>query len=103
MAAEASEAAAAQGKFWEMHDHLMQEGVHLDRKSLDRYASSIGMDGALFKASLDDEIYRQRVREQINGALQSHLRASPGFYVNGRVCDVSGGMHMLVDRVKSLL
>jgi len=103
MAAEASEAAAAQGKFWEMHDHLMQEGVHLDRSSLDRYAETIGLDMGLFKASLDDEIYRQRVREQIAGAVLSHLRASPGFYVNGRVCDVSGGMHLLDDRVKSLL
>jgi protein-disulfide isomerase len=103
MAAEAAEAAAAQGKFWEMHDHLMQEGVHLDRKALDSYANTIGLDVALFKASLDDEIYRQRVREQIDGALLSHLRASPGFYVNGRLCDVSGGMHTLADRVKSLL
>jgi len=103
MAAEASEAAAAQGKFWEMHDHLMQEGVHLDRASLDRYAEAIGVDMGQFKSSLDDGIYRQRVREQMAGAVQSHLRASPGFYVNGRVLDVSGGLHLLADHVRSLV
>jgi protein-disulfide isomerase len=58
---------------------------------------------ALFRASLDDEIYRQRIREQIAGATRSHLRATPGFYVNGRVCDVSGGLQLLADRVGALL
>ena len=103
LAAEASEAAAAQGKFWPMHDQLMQVGARLDRASLDAYAAELGLDMALFKGSLDDEIYRQRVREQIEGAVRNHLRASPGFYVNGRVCDVSGGMHALAERVRSLL
>jgi protein-disulfide isomerase len=103
LAAEAAEAAAAQGKFWPMHDQLMQEGARLTRPALDQYAQSLGFDMAQFKASLDDEIYRQRVREQMEGGLRSHLRASPGFYINGVVCDVSGGMHVLADRVKALL
>lgn len=103
MAAEAAEAAAAQGKFWEMHDRLMQQGVRLDRASLTRYAGELELDPALFHSSLDDEIYRQRVREQIEGAVRSHLRATPGFFVNGLVCDVSGGIHALSDRVKALL
>jgi len=99
MAAEASEAAAAQGKFWEMHDLLLQQGARLGRSALDGYAATLGLDLAAFKASLDDEIYRQRVREQMNGAVQSRLRATPGFFVNGRVCDVSGGMHALAQAV----
>ncbi len=45
---------------------------------------------ALFKSSLDDEIYRQRIREQMAGGSASHLRATPGFFVNGKVCDVVG-------------
>jgi protein-disulfide isomerase len=103
MAAEAAEAAAAQGMFWEMHERLMHEGAHLDRSSLVRHAEALGLDMPLFKAALDDEIYRQRVREHVDGGLRSHLRATPGFYVNGRVCDVSGGIHMLADRVRALL
>jgi len=99
MAAEASEAAAAQGKFWEMHDLLLQQGARLGRSALDGYAAVLGLDLAAFKASLDDEIYRQRVREQMDGAIQSRLRATPGFFVNGWVCDVSGGMHALAEAV----
>jgi protein-disulfide isomerase len=103
MAAEAAEAAAAQGRFWEMHDLLMREGARLGRAALEQYAVDISLDLALFRASLDDEIYRQRVREQIEGANRSHLRATPGFFVNGQVCDVSGGMHALAERVANLL
>jgi protein-disulfide isomerase len=103
IAAEAAEAAAAQGKFWEMHDLLLREGARLGRAALDQYAADIALDLALFKASLDDEIYRQRVREQVDGANRSHLRATPGFFVNGEVCDVSGGMHALSERVGRLL
>jgi len=103
LAAEAAEAAAAQGKFWEMHDQLLREGANLDRASLIRYAETLGFDIALFQSSLDDEIYRQRVREQMEGAARSHLRATPGFFVNGHVCDVSGGVHALSERVTTLL
>jgi hypothetical protein len=39
----------------------------------------------------------------MDGAVQSRLRATPGFFVNGRVCDVSGGMHALTDVVSRLL
>ena len=103
IAAEAAEAAAAQGRFWEMHDRLMQAGAPLHRKALDRVAEELGLDVALFKASLDDEIYRQRVREHMDGAMRSHMRATPGFYVNGHICDVSGGVQALSDRVGALL
>ncbi|HVO45007.1 MAG TPA: thioredoxin domain-containing protein [Steroidobacteraceae bacterium] len=103
IAAEATEAAAAQGQFWAMHDRLMQHEARLDRKALDQHAAALGLDLASFAAALDDEIYRQRIREQMDGALRSHLRATPGFYVNGRVCDVSGGVHALGERVAELL
>jgi hypothetical protein len=43
-----------------------------------------------------------RVREHEAGAARSHLRESPGFFVNGRVCDVSGGMHQLADAIDAL-
>ena len=99
MAAEAAEAAAAQGAFWEMHDHLLAEGASLGRSALERYAGLLSLDLPLFNASLDDEIYRQRVREHLDGGVRSHLRATPGFFVNGRVCDVSGGMIALSDAV----
>lgn len=99
MAAEAAEAAGAQGRFWEMHDVLLAPGRHLTRHHLDGYARQIGLDMARFTAELDDEIYRQRVREQQEGGRRAHLRATPGFFVNGIVQDVSGGMQALFDAV----
>jgi len=99
MAAEATEAAAAQGKFWEMHDLLLQQGAALHRSALNQAAESLGLDIALFRASLDDEIYRQRVREHQDGGTRSHLRATPGFFINGKVCDVSGGMQQLAGAI----
>jgi protein-disulfide isomerase len=103
LAAEAAEAAGAQGQFWPMHDRLMQEGARLDRKALDHHAEALQLDMPMYVASLDDAIYRQRIREHMEGAMRSHLRATPGFYVNGRVCDVSGGIHALADRIGGLL
>lgn len=99
MAAEASEAAAAQGKFWPMHDLLMREGAPLHNAALHDCATKLGLDLADFTASLSDEIYRQRVREHMSGAALSHVRTSPGIFVNGHLCDVSGGLHALGEAI----
>jgi len=99
VAAEAAEAAGAQGRFWEMHDLLLAPGRHLTRHHLDGFASQIGLDMARFAAELDDEIYRQRVREHQEGGRRAHLRATPGFFVNGAAQDVSGGMQALFESV----
>lgn len=103
MAAQASEAAAAQGQFWPMHNLLLSNPLHLERKHLDAYAASLHLDLARFRSELDDEIYRQRVREHQEGGTRSHLRATPGFFVNGVVQDVSGGMRALVEAVNEAL
>jgi protein-disulfide isomerase len=101
IAAEAAEAAAAQGKFWPMHDLLLSDPNRLSRRHLGSYAESLGLDMARFTAELDDEIYRQRVREHQDGGRRSHLRATPGFFLNGVVQDVSRGMQDLFAAVKS--
>jgi len=98
-AAEAAEAAGAQGKFWEMHDLLLANYRHLTLHHLESCAAQIGLDMARFKAEMKDEIYRQRIREHQAGGRRSHLRATPGFFVNGMVQDVSGGMGGLYDLV----
>ncbi len=99
MAAEAAEAAAAQGKFWPMHDLLLGHPHQLSRSHLDAHAATLGLDTVRFKAELDDEIYRQKVREHQQGGQRSHLRATPTFFVNGVVQDISGGMQALFDTV----
>ena len=88
LAAEASEAAAAQGKFWQMHDVLFQNQAHLKDKDLYRYATEIGLDLARYTAEMDDHIYLQKVREHIEGGRRSHIRATPTFFVDGVVQDI---------------
>ena len=100
-ATEASEAAAAQGKFWRMHDLLFQNQAHLKDKDLHRYAAELGLDLARYAAEMDDHIYLQKVREHIEGGRRSHIRATPTFFLDGVVQDISFGMKVLHDAVAS--
>src|SRR3984885_13725313 len=99
MAAEVAEAAAAQGKFWAMHDVLFQNQAHLKDKDFHRYATGIGMDMARYTAEMDDHIYLQKVREHMEGGRRSHIRATPTFFLDGVVQDISFGMKALHDAV----
>ena len=101
MAAEAAEAAAAQGKFWPMHDMLFQNQAHLKDKDLYRYAAELGLDMARYTAEMDDHIYLQKVREHVESARRSHIRATPTFFVNGVVQDISFGMLALHQAVEA--
>jgi protein-disulfide isomerase len=101
MAAEAAEAAAAQGRFWQMHDLLFQNQAHLKDKDLYRYAVEVGLDMARYTAEMDDHIYLQKVREHVEGGRRSHIRATPAFFVDGSVQDISFGMKALHDAVAS--
>jgi protein-disulfide isomerase len=103
LAAESAEAAAAQGKFWEMHDLLFAHQAHLKEPDLRRYAGELGLDLARYAAEMDDHIYLQRVREHAEGGRRSHIRATPAFFVNGVVQDISYGMQSLHDAVAASL
>jgi protein-disulfide isomerase len=102
-AAQAAEAAGGQGKFWQMHDLLFDNQRHLKIANLREYAQRLDLDMPRFIAELDDEIYLQRVREHIQGGVQSHVRGTPTFYINGVIQDVSFGMHALIDGVQAEL
>jgi protein-disulfide isomerase len=102
-AAEAAEAAGGQGKFWQMHDLLFENQLHLKLNNLREYAERLQLDMARFIAEMDDEIYLQRVREQMQGGQRSRVRSTPTFYINGVIQDVSFGMHSLIDGVQAEL
>lgn len=102
LAAQAAECAGAQGQFWAMHDLLFGNQAHLDRKHLLGYAESIEtLDQARFRAEMDDEVYLQRIREHIESGRASRVRATPGFFVNGTIVDVSFGVRALFDAVEA--
>jgi protein-disulfide isomerase len=102
-AAQAAEAAGAQGKFWEMHDLLFDNQLHLKRNQVRGYAERLQLDMARYTAEMDDEIYLQRVREHMDGGHRSHVRSAPAFFINGVIQDVSFGMHFLLDGVEAAL
>ena len=98
-AAEAAESAAAQGRFWEMHDLLFANQAHLKRRDLERYAAQVGLESVRFASEMNGHYYLQRVREHIDGGRRLHVRATPTFYVNGLLQDISFGMQSLHDAV----
>lgn len=102
-AAEISEVAAAQGKFWDMHDVLFERQLHLKSAQLRHYAEDLALDMARYAAEWDDHIYLQRVREDQAGGRDSGVHATPTFFVNGAIQDVSFGMHSLVERIEAIL
>jgi protein-disulfide isomerase len=84
MAAEASEAAGAQGKFWEMHDLLLAHQDELEPMDLLRYAEQIGLDVPRFRDELRRRVYAPRVAEDVADAEASQVTGTPTFFVNGR-------------------
>jgi protein-disulfide isomerase len=83
LAAEASEAAAAQGRFWDMHDRLFKHQDQLDRASLSEHARVLGLDVARFDVELDEGVYRDRVLEDVESGEASSVVWTPTFFING--------------------
>lgn len=103
LAAEAAEAAAAQGKFWEMHHQLSMHVQHLKADALARYAQTIGLDMRRYNADMADRIYLQRVQEHRRAGDYLGLRSSPTFFLDGKVVDVSFGLEHLEHAVRAAL
>jgi len=102
-AAEAAESAGAQGKFWRMHDLLFDNQPHLKLHQLRGYAERLQLDMQRFAAEMDEHVYLQRVREQVQGGRESGVRSTPTFFVNGKIQDVSFGLRLLFDAVDAAL
>jgi len=95
-AAEAAEAAAAQGKFWEMHDALFENQPRLDDADLRRSADRVGLDLERFDADMAQHAYAERVREDFMGGVRSGVNGTPTFYVNGARHDDAYDVETLV-------
>jgi protein-disulfide isomerase len=102
-AAEAAEAAGAQGKFWPMHKLLFANQSHLKLTHLHSYAESLGLNMVRYTAEMDDHVYLQRVREHIEGARRSGVHATPTFFINGALQDVSYGLRILFDVTQKIV
>ncbi|MEO6952476.1 MAG: thioredoxin domain-containing protein, partial [Polyangia bacterium] len=92
LAAEAGLAANEQGKFWEMHDKMFGNQQGLDRPSLEKYASEIGLDLGKFKSALDSGKFKAAVAADVTYAngLGTGGMGTPTFFINGR--QIAGAM-----------
>jgi Na+/H+ antiporter NhaA len=84
LAAEATEAAAAQGKFWELYDALLAHQDTLTPLDMRRYAEQLGLDVERFWDELRHHDHAARVAEDVAGADASGVSGTPTFFINGR-------------------
>jgi protein-disulfide isomerase len=82
-AAEAAEAAAVQGRFWEMHDLLYENQKRLRDQDLRAYAEQLGLDLESFDRELAQHVHAARVYEDFMSGVRSGVNGTPTFYVNG--------------------
>lgn len=86
-AAEVAEAAAEQGRFWEMHDMLYEHQDALEDEDLLRYADEIGLDVERVERALEDQEFADRVREDFRSGVKSGVNGTPTFFINGQRYD----------------
>ena len=86
-AAEAAEAAAEQGKFWEMHYALFEDQLALEDEQLVATARRLGLDADRVAEALESGTYTHRVRDDFRSGVRSGVNGTPTFFVNGRRYD----------------
>jgi protein-disulfide isomerase len=82
-AAEAAEAAAAQDKFWQMHDYLFEHQKALDDNHLLEYAQKVELDIDKFKKEMSEHVYAPIINKSLKAGIDSGIEGTPTFFVNG--------------------
>ncbi len=84
LAAEATEAAAAQGRFWDMHDVILEHQGELTARDLMRYATGVGLDPERFVKDMRKQAGASKIAADVDSADLSGVSGTPTFFVNGR-------------------
>ena len=103
LAAEAAEAAGAQGKFWEMHDLLFENQDHLEEEDLFEYARELGLDEAKFRTELEAHTHAKKIREDFRSGRESGVRGTPTWFINGTRYDGAWDPESLLEAVRKPL
>ena len=82
-AAETTEAASQQGKYWEMHDTLFEHQDALQLPDLVAHAAALGLDSKRIAAELKSHTHAPRVREDFMSGVRSGVNGTPTFFING--------------------
>ena len=83
IAAETAEAAALQGKFWEMHDLLFEQQASLKPDIIPRWAEKIGLNVNKFGKDIKQGVVEKRIKEDRQSGIRSGVNGTPTFYING--------------------
>jgi protein-disulfide isomerase len=102
-AAIATEAAAGQGKFWEMHDVLLEHQNKLDKTSLIRYAEKIGLDVKKFALDFDGDDIQDKVASDFESGVRSGVNGTPTFFINGKKYNDSWDEGVLLNHLLTLV
>jgi protein-disulfide isomerase len=95
-AAEAAECAAAQGRFWPMHDRLFTHQDRLAPGDLRLHAAAIGLDLPRFDTELSSSAHRERVRQDFVSGVRSGVNGTPSFFINSVRYDGSWDLDSLL-------
>jgi len=95
-AAEAAEAAAAQGSFWEMHDMLFENQHALDDDDLAEYAAALRLDEVRLIREVLAGAHAARVREDFASGVRGGVNGTPSFFINGQRYDGARGLDPLL-------
>lgn len=86
-AAEAAEAAADAGKFWEMHDELYGHQKALSEANFRTYAEAIGVEATSVARAIRDQSHRSRIERDVRSGNQSNIEGTPALFINGFAYD----------------
>lgn len=100
-AAEAAEAAGAQGEFWRMHDMLFENQSELDEVSLIRYAERTGLDLRRFAFDLQRRTFSHRVQQDYASGVHGGVQGTPTFFIDGIRHDLSFDLETLLLAIES--
>lgn len=101
-AAEAAEAAGAQGKFWEMYDELFTHQQALEDRQLSRYAIRSGLDRDRFARDMAEHTFLKQIEDNYQRALfDEHVTGTPTFYINGVRYTGAADAESLLSEIKS--
>ena len=107
-AAEASECANEQGRFWDYHDKVFEEQAGenqgaFSKDNLKRFAAELGLDTEQFDQCLDSGEYRSKVRQEVNEAQRRRINSTPSVLVNGQLVQNGSSYQVLQAAVESAL
>lgn len=103
LAAEAAEAAGAQGKFWDMHDLMIDHQHDIELRDLRNYAEEVGLDLDRFWEDLRGREFAEHVADDVESADESLVTGTPSFFINERRHEGAYDLETLTAKVKKLL